>query len=104
MVEIYINNRRNSDLESQLTQGWDLKLPDNPNLCDDILLELEKAVSKLEESNEYIAKVLEDGSDEELSSAIEENKLVIRRKKYQIDQVKSHITFLSASCHTTGQQ
>ncbi|BAM39456.1 conserved hypothetical protein [Theileria orientalis strain Shintoku] len=59
MVEIYINNRRNSDLESQLTQGWDLKLPDNPNLCDDILLELEKAVSKLEESNEYIAKVLE---------------------------------------------
>ncbi|UKJ88324.1 hypothetical protein MACJ_000768 [Theileria orientalis] len=104
MVEVYINNRRNSDLESQLTLGWDLKLPDNPNLCDDILLELEKAVSKLEESNEYIAKVLEEGSDEELSNAIEENKLVIRRKKHQIDQVKSHITSLSSACRSTGKQ
>ncbi|KAF5153474.1 hypothetical protein TpMuguga_01g02790 [Theileria parva strain Muguga] len=97
MVEVYINNRRNSDLESQLTLNWNLDLPNNPNLCDDILLELERAVSKLEESNDFINKSLQESFDQELFDAVEENKLVIRRKKYQIEQVKDHLNNLKCS-------
>ncbi|CDR94241.1 hypothetical protein BBBOND_0105500 [Babesia bigemina] len=91
MVEIYINRQRSEELELQLTADWNLNLPKDLSLCEDISKTIERAISKLRESNTYMRSVSESGEDVELEKYIKENEMVIRRKIYQLNQVKTHM-------------
>ncbi|KAK1443591.1 hypothetical protein BgAZ_204670 [Babesia gibsoni] len=101
MVEIYRNKTRCAELEAQLVMDWNLDLPNDVTLCKDILKSLELAMSKLEESNEYLRSSLETEHDPEIAQYIEENEVVLRRKDYQVKQVKSHIDSLQRSCEAS---
>ncbi|KAG6439971.1 uncharacterized protein BBOV_IV008115 [Babesia bovis T2Bo] len=95
MVEVYIHGQRRAEIESQFNLDWNLRLPHDVSLCEDILKGLELAISKLEESNSYLRAEHESQNDHVLIEYIEENELVLRRKRYQVEQIKSHIASLT---------